>query len=198
MARINLLPWREELRKEKQKEFNLTMFLGAVLAAAVVGAGWFHMESRIENQQARNAFIQDEIKALDKQIAEIKDLEKQKKNLLARMNIIQQLQRSRPEVVHVFDDLVKTLPEGLYLTGINNKGSVFNLNGFAQSNARVSSYMRNIDTSKWLSAPSLKTIVRSGDDASGRTKNKFILSAKQRSAAVVKKKKKSKKKKSRK
>ncbi len=158
MPRINLLPWRAELRKQRQREFVTLVGLTALAMAGVVALAHFQVESWIEGQNARNAFLDAEIAKLDKKIQEIKDLEKEKENLLARMRIVEQLQTSRPEVVHLFTELVQTLPEGVFLTGISQKDRTVTLDGMAQSNARVSSFMRNIDNSAWLGVPDLKRI----------------------------------------
>ncbi len=178
MPRINLLPWREELRKERQKNFSLS-----AVAAVVLGAGvWFlysnHVEGNIEYQHARNEFLKKEIALLDEQIAEIIDLEAQKEKLLARMKIIEELQKSRPQIVHLFDELVKTLPEGVYLTSIVQNGTRLEIKGVAQSSSRISSYMRNIDGSDWLGDPDLG-VVEVADD--GRRRNaRFTLFANQK------------------
>ena len=145
MPRINLLPWRAELRKQRQREFATLAGLTVLAMAGVVALAHFQVESWIDSQNARNAFLDQEIAQLDKKIQEIKDLEKEKENLLARMRIVEQLQTSRPEVVHLFTELVQTLPEGAYLTGVAQKERTVTLDGLAQSNARVSSLMRNID-----------------------------------------------------
>jgi type IV pilus assembly protein PilN len=158
MPRINLLPWRAALRKQRQREFVTLVGLTALAMAGVVALGHFQVETWIEGQNARNAFLDAEIAKLDKKIQEIKDLEKEKENLLARMRIVEQLQTSRPEVVHLFTELVQTLPEGVYLSGISQKDRTVTLDGMAQSNARVSSFMRNIDNSAWLGVPDLKRI----------------------------------------
>lgn len=177
MPRINLLPWREELRKERQKNFSLS-----AVAAVLIGAGvWFlysnHVESNIEYQHQRNEFLMQEIKLLDEQIAEIIDLEAQKERLLARMKIIEELQKSRPQIVHLFDELVKTLPEGVYLTSIVQNGDRLELKGVAQSSSRISSYMRNIDASDWLRDPDLGVVEVASD---GRRRNaRFTLFANQ-------------------
>jgi type IV pilus assembly protein PilN len=158
MPRINLLPWRAELRKQRQREFVTLVGLTALAMAGVVALAHFQVETWIESQNARNAFLDAEIAQLDKKIQEIRDLEKEKENLLARMRIVEQLQTSRPEVVHLFTEMVQTLPEGVYLTGVSQKDRTVTFDGMAQSNARVSSFMRNIDNSAWLGVPDLKRI----------------------------------------
>jgi type IV pilus assembly protein PilN len=158
MPRINLLPWRAELRKQRQREFLTLVGFTALVMAGVVALAHFQVETWIEGQSTRNAFLDGEIAKLDKKIQEIKDLEKEKENLLARMRIVEQLQTSRPEVVHLFTELVQTLPEGVYLTGVSQKDRNVTLDGLAQSNARVSSFMRSIDNSTWLGVPDLKRI----------------------------------------
>jgi type IV pilus assembly protein PilN len=158
MAKINLLPWREELRKQKQREFIISSGGGAVVAALFVLLAHFHIDGLIENQNQRNAFLQAQIEVLDQRIGRIKELEKMKADLLARMNVIQELQRSRPESVHLMDELVRTLPDGVYLKTFTQKDRSLEMNGVAQSNARVSDYMRNIDASEWLTAPRLDQI----------------------------------------
>jgi type IV pilus assembly protein PilN len=158
MARINLLPWRETERKRRQKEFAIMAVVG--LAAAVLfGLGThLHIDRLISIQQDRNAFLQTEIDKLDEQIREINELEKTKASLLARMDVIQQLQQSRPEVVHLFDELVLAIPEGVYLTKLSHSGRSIVVEGRAQSNARVSAFMRNIEASGWIGNPRLLLI----------------------------------------
>jgi len=158
MAHINLLPWREERRKQKQQQFAVVGGGAAVVGALLVLLAHMQMEGQIENQNQRNKFIDTEIAALDKKIAKIKELEKTKTALLARMDIIQQLQHSRPQSVHLMDQLVYTLPDGLYLSSISQAGKSLTLKGVAQSNARVSAYMRNIDGSEWMTQPKLDVI----------------------------------------
>ena len=158
MARINLLPWREELRKQRQREFVVTAVGAAILGGLAVLVVHLQFDSMISDQQARNQYLEQEIKKLDKRIASIKDLEKTKDKLLARMNVIQELQSSRPQSVHLMDELVRTLPEGVYLTSVEQRGQQLTLKGEAQSNARVSAYMRNIDSSDWLGDPKLAVI----------------------------------------
>ena len=184
MARINLLPWREEQRKERMKQFQTIAGLAAFLMIAIILLVHIRVGGIVENQLSRNNYLKKEIKTLEKQIAEIKELEKEKSNLLARMNIIQQLQSSRPQVVHVFDQIVSTIPAGVYLTSIKNIGSSITFEGYAQSNARVSSYMRNIDDADWLTAPRLDVIKTINEK--GQRISQFTLVVKQTTPAAKK------------
>lgn len=158
MPRINLLPWRDELRTNRRNQFFIG--LGAAVAAAglVILASNFVMNGVVSSQQTRNKLLQDEIKLLDGRIAEILDLEAKKERLLARMEIIEQLQRSRPEIVHVFEELVKTLPDGVRLTSVKQSGTRVEIRGDAESNTRVSAFMRNLDKSKWFTQPDLEVV----------------------------------------
>lgn len=158
MAHINLLPWRVELRKKRQRDFGVYTALGVV--ATLLAVAYVHtlVNGMIDRQETRNDFLRQQISILDKTIREIKDLEKMKNNLLARMDVIQELQGSRPEIVHLFDELVSTLPEGVYLTRVQQLGRDLSLTGRAESNARVSNYMRNIDSSEWIGKPTLQYI----------------------------------------
>lgn len=164
MAHINLLPWRDELRKQKQQQFAVITAGTAIVGGLLVLLGHMQMNSLIENQSQRNQFLQKEISDLDTKIAKIKDLEKTKTALLARMDIIQQLQHSRPQSVHLMDQLVYTLPDGVYLDKISQTGGALTLVGIAQSNARVSAYMRNIDSSEWMAGPKLDVIETKDSD----------------------------------
>lgn len=158
MARINLLPWREAERKRRQREFAVMVGSGLALTLLVGQGLHIQVEQMISGQEQRNAYLQQEIDLLNRQIREIQELEKTKANLLARMNVIQQLQRSRPEVVHLFDELVITIPEGVLLTKVQQNGRGIVLEGQAQSNARVSAFMRNIEASTWIGNPRLLLI----------------------------------------
>ena len=158
MAKINLLPWREELRKEKTQQFASMSGFAVILTVCVIGAIHFAFSSQITYQQSRNRILTDEIARLDIALKEIDGLEETKEKLLSRMDIIQSLQRKRPQIVHLFDEIVRTVPEGIYLTGIKQAGSTININGVAESNGRVSAYMRNIDGSDWMSTPKLTVI----------------------------------------
>lgn len=158
MARINLLPWREWERERKRKEFlgNLAGVLVAAVALVVL-AGWY-LEGRIENQEARNAYLQHEIEDLDRKIAEIENLQKTRDELLARMRVIQELQGNRPVIVRVFDELVRTLAKGVHYRSLEMTGHRLSAAGVAESNNRISSLMRNLDNSDWFANPNLKSI----------------------------------------
>jgi len=184
MAKINLLPWRAELRKQQQKDFLTAILLGMSLTAAIMLMVHTSISSQIDYQNRRNSFLSAEITALDKKISEIQELETKKKRLLARMDIIQELQSSRPLVVHLFDELAKTIPEGVYLSDLGQSDKNITVNGFAQSNARVSAYMRNLEASGWLKEPLLNIIEAKADAAVKdigikRTGNRFTLQIKQ-------------------
>jgi type IV pilus assembly protein PilN len=168
MPRINLLPWRNEERKERKLAFFVAIG-GATAAAAVVAfVGWVMLNSMIESQNQRNERLRAEIRLLDKQIEEINNLESAKQKFIARMEIIEKLQRSRPEIVHLFDEIVKQLPEGVYLTAVKQNDKRLRFDGIAQSSTRVSAFMRNIDGSEWLRNPDLE-IVQSATGGSGFT-----------------------------
>jgi len=158
MARINLLPWREELRKQKQQEFGVTAISSVVIAGLIVLLAHFHVNGLIDNQDQRNVYLEGEIDILNKRIGRIRELEAMKDNLLARMNVIQELQGSRPESVHLMDELVRTLPEGVHLKTFQQKSKTLAMTGIAESNARVSDYMRQIDSSDWITSPRLDVI----------------------------------------
>lgn len=158
MTRINLLPWRELRRKEQQRQF-ISIAAGAViLMGMALLYVHLHMNSLIDDQNQRNKFLQDEIAKVEEKIAEIRTLETKKQQLLARMDIIQQLQTRRPEIVHIFDELVMAMPSGMYLTSISQSGKVIIIEGAAQSNARISALMRNLDSSAWFNDPKLEVI----------------------------------------
>jgi type IV pilus assembly protein PilN len=160
MAHINLLPWREELRQERQQRFFISLGAGFVFAAAVLYLVTLYADSLIDEQNQRNQFLEQEIAKVDKKIREIQDLEKQRDRLLARMQVIQELQASRPKVVKVFDSLVRVVPEGVHLTTLNRSGNLINFNGVAQSNARVSVFMQQIDKNQEYDESRLKVIKR--------------------------------------
>ena len=182
MAHINLLPWREELRKQKQKEFISTSTISAVLAGVLVLVAHLYVNGKIEYQNQRNNYIQTEIDILNKRIGRIQELESMKQGLLARMNVIQDLQSSRPESVHMMDELVRSLPDGVFLNLFKQRNKNLTLEGIAQSNARVSDYMRNIDTSEWFRDPHLD-LIRTTESNRRRIAN-FTLRGEQRARAA--------------
>jgi type IV pilus assembly protein PilN len=168
MPRINLLPWREAERKKRQRDFGVASG-GAVLAAiAVIMLTMLAYSQMISDQRARNDRLTAEIVELEKSITEIDGLERQKERLLARMEIIEQLQKSRPEIVHLFDELVRQLPEGVYLTGMKQTGSQLEIRGVAQSSTRVSALMRQVDAQSGASRQAEFVLfvrqTRSGDE----------------------------------
>lgn len=158
MAKINLLPWREELRREKTRQFASATAFSVVLTLSAIALIHVMINGQIDYQNSRNQVLRDEITQLDIALKEIEGLEDTKDKLLSRMDIIQSLQQKRPQIVHLFDDLVRTVPEGIYLTGIKQKFTELTINGVAESNGRVSAYMRNIDASEWMSTPKLTVI----------------------------------------
>ena len=176
MAHINLLPWREERRKEQLRQFLTLMGLSVVLMILIILAVHLQYSRMISSQEARNRYLKKEIAVVEKQIREINNLAKEKKRLLARMEVIQQLQRNRPGIVHLFDEMVKVIPEGVYLTSLTQKGNNLTITGIAQSNARVSAYMRNIDASPWLTKPEL-TIIQKKKRSKSDEGREFILRA---------------------
>jgi type IV pilus assembly protein PilN len=167
MPRINLLPWREEQRKERKLKFGIALGAACVLSFLVAGATYLMFNAAIESQRQRNERLQLEIKQLDKQIEEINNLETSKQNFVARMDIIEKLQRSRPEIVHVFDEIVRTLPEGVYLTSVKQTDKRLRFDGVAQSSTRVSTFMRNIDGSDWLQHAELVVIAAAKNQSAG-------------------------------
>lgn len=181
MPRINLLPWRQQERQRRQKEFGL-FSLGAVAAAFAVAmiTSW-GVSAAIDRQRERNELLKTEIAELDRQITEILGLEAQKARLQARIEVIERLQRSRPEVVHVFDQLARTLPEGVYLTSVKQADKRLELKGVAQSSTRVSTFMRNIEASPWLQEPQLQVVETMKNQGQG---SEFTLFAIQKSVVT--------------
>jgi type IV pilus assembly protein PilN len=173
MPRINLLPHRESARKERKLKFFVALAVAGGLGIFTAGALYLLYGSMIESQQHRNDLLRAEIKKLDKQIEEINDLESAKQKFIARMEIIEKLQRSRPEIVHVFDTIVRTLPEGVYLTSVEQTATRLKFQGVAQSSTRVSTFMRNLDGSQWLHNPEL-LVVETAKNSAG---SNFTLTA---------------------
>lgn len=179
MARINLLPWREERRRLRQRQFLTTLAGAAIAMGAVVLYGHSHTAGLIEDQRQRNEYLQAEIEKLDRQIAEIRHLDETKRRLLARMEVIQELQSSRPQIVHLFDQLARTVPEGVHLFSVNHQGAVLTIEGVAQSNARVSAYMHNLDDSIWLKDPRLLVIETREEQDTRERRSRFTLEVRQ-------------------
>jgi len=185
MPRINLLPWREAQRKERKLAFLVALGVAVLAAVVTTFACYLMYDSMIAGQQRRNEMLRGQIKLLDKQIEEINNLESDKQRFIARMQVIEKLQRSRPGIVHVFDEIVKTLPDGVYLTGVQQISAGANkrlkFDGIAQSSTRVSSFMRNIDASDWLRNPELEVVQTSKAAGPGSS---FTLTAEQVSATA--------------
>jgi type IV pilus assembly protein PilN len=179
MPSINLLPWRQELRQRRRKEFLVGIGAAIGVAALVTLLAHLTVSSMIDAQNSRNELLKAEIAELDKAIEQILALEEQKAAMISRMEVIDRLQASRPEVVKLFDQIVSTLPEGVYLTSVKQSGKRIEFNGVAQSSTRVSALMRNIDASESLSAPELK-VIQTGSNAGPGAQ--FTLFAAQRPA----------------
>ena len=158
MARINLLPWRAERRVQRQREFYVMLGAAAIAGLLLSFLLWFHYDRQVSGQTARNDFLKDEIAKVQAQNKEIEKLDEQKRRLLARKDVIEKLQANRSQMVHLFDSLVRTIPDGVMLANIKQEGEVLTLQGRAQSNARVSAYMRNLETSGWMTKPELSII----------------------------------------
>jgi type IV pilus assembly protein PilN len=182
MPRINLVPWREAERKRKRQEFGVGALGALVAAAAIAFLVNLQMGAAISNQKERNQYLNEEIAKLDKQITEILALEQQKQRLRARIQVIEQLERSRPEIVHVFDQLVRTIPDGVNLVELKQTDRKLQLRGLAQSSTRVASYMRNLDASEWLKDPSLDILETKGASEGG---SDFTLNAVQENPQVA-------------
>ena len=178
MPAINLLPWREAQRKKRQRDFGVALGGAVVAGIAIIMITLFAFSQMISTQQSRNDRLTDEIAILDKDIKEIDALERQKERLLARMEIIEQLQKSRPEIVHLFDELSRQLPEGVYLTGVKQTGSRVEIRGVAQSSTRVSALMRQIDASEWLGDPEVERVETKQSGSSRQSE--FVVYLKQR------------------
>jgi type IV pilus assembly protein PilN len=179
MPSINLLPWRQELRQRRRKEFLIGIVAAVVLAGIVTLLANLVVSSMIDAQNRRNELLKSEITELDKAIEQILALEDQKARMISRMEVIDRLQASRPEVVKLFDQIVSTLPEGVYLTSVKQSGKKIEFDGVAQSSTRVSAFMRNIDSSESLTSPELK-VIQTGTNASPGAQ--FTLFASQRVA----------------
>jgi type IV pilus assembly protein PilN len=158
MPRINLLPWREQQRTDRKKAFGVGLGAAGLGAAALTGLAWLFFNQMIDGQQARNAMLREEIKTLDKKIEQINSLEQEKQQMIARMQIIEKLQQSRPEIVHVFDTFARIIPDGTYLTSLAQTDQRFKIQGITQSSQRVATFMESIEASEWLKDQDLEQI----------------------------------------
>ncbi|NCT88388.1 PilN domain-containing protein [Stenotrophomonas acidaminiphila] len=166
MARINLLPWRAERRKQRQREFYTMLGLAAVAGVLMSLLLYFYYDGQVSGQNERNAYLEAEIAKVKEQNKEIDRLDSQKKRLLDRKQVIEELQGKRSQMVHLFDALVRTIPDGVVLTALKQEGETLTLEGRTQSNARVSTYMRNLESSGWMSNPELSVIEAKAQEAS--------------------------------
>jgi type IV pilus assembly protein PilN len=180
MARVNLLPWREERRKVRNREAQTLFGATGLLAALVVLMIVLQYNRMIEGQQARNQYLRTEIAAVDAKIKEIEGLEKERERLMRRKQIIEELQASRSMMVHLFDDLVRTIPDGVKLNSIKQSGNQLTLQGASESYARISEYMRALEVSKWIGDPEIQIVEAKGSDA--RSRYAFTLRVTQRKA----------------
>ena len=182
MPTINLRPWREELRAERQKQFVSSLVGVLIVACGLVFLWQSNVDSEITFQKSRNSYLTSSMTELDKKIKEIKKLKSQKKKLLDRMKVIQDLQGTRPVIVRVFDELVRTLPDGLYYDGLKRTGDLLSIKGKAESNNRISGLMRNFETSDWFASPNLTGV----NSVKGEeTLNRFDMTAKQVTPTVA-------------
>jgi type IV pilus assembly protein PilN len=185
MAKINLLPWREELRKKRQQDFLIAMGAGVAITCILFGMVYMHIESLKDYQNQRNQRISDEITKVDKNISEIKDIEEKKLKLSEKIKLIQNLQESRPKIVQVFDELRKITPVGIYLTSLKQQGGDITVTGKSQSNEQVSEYMKAVESSISFTEPTLKFVKKEGDAKNtaknnSNTSNDFTLMFKQK------------------
>ena len=158
MAQINLLPWRDERRQELKKEFLTIIAFVLAFGVGLVLLGDRIVNSQIDEQNARNKYLTEHIAILDKQVAEIRDIQKKRNQLLDRMKVIQELQGNRPIIVRVLDQLVRTVPDGVFYTKLLTRDKAITISGIAESNNRVSSLMRRLDASDWLADPNLDAV----------------------------------------
>ena len=174
MIRINLLPHREEKRKRRQQQFGVLAGIATVLGLAVAGGVWFFLDTQVTQQQQNVAYMKGEIAKLDKQIEEIRKIREETASLLAKKQVVEGLQSNRSEPVQLLDQLLRQLPEGVYLKGVKQVGAKVNVTGYAQSNARVSTLMRNLGASPYLENPELVEVKAvASPDKSGNRINEF-------------------------
>ena len=183
MAKINLLPWREELRQQKKKDFLQAMALATLVTLMILGLVHLHINNLKAYQEQRNKMLQSEIAAIETKIVAIDSIEEKKSKLLAKIGLLQKLQESRPEIVHLFDEIPRTTPDGVFLTKFTQAGKDLTFEGKSQSNARVSAFMRAIEASKWINTPTL-SVIKLPDKNSLDLSSDFTLRAKQGNTAA--------------
>lgn len=183
-VKINLLDWRQELRDSRKRQFLSLLGLGSIASVGIVLLGMLITSEAIDHQNSRNEYLKQQIAETEKKIKEIQDLERTRASLLARMRVIEQLQASRAATVHFFDELVNTLPDGITLTAIKQNGGNVNIEGIAESNGRVSTYMKNLEASQWFADPRLVVISTSQKDK--QRKSTFTLQVKNLTKATAK------------
>ncbi|MEK7989784.1 MAG: PilN domain-containing protein [Thiotrichaceae bacterium] len=180
MPNINLLPWREKLKKEREARFGVAAAVGLAVAGLIVLGVHLYIQGLINYQESRNNYLNNEISLMEQKIKEIEELEDKKQRLIERMNVIQELETSRPRIVHLFDELVTQAPDGVYFTNMKQKGEKITVEGYAQSDARVSSFMKSIERSEWMKNPTIIEILRkdrkqTGSNKKGSTVSTFKL-----------------------
>lgn len=184
MATINLLPWRELRRDQLKKQFFIILVLTICLSGLLLFGWYSYINKQLNQQNGRNQFLQSKIDHLNQQVKEIAQLKKQKKELVARMNVIQALQGNRPEIVHIFDEMVRVLPDGVYFDSLNRVGNQLTIKGSAESNNRISSLMRQLDASQWFKSPNLLEV--KAKKKQGETANDFVLTVQIDSPSAIK------------
>ncbi len=178
MVKINLLPWREELRQQKQQDFIAAIGVGVGVTLILFGLVYWHIEEMKNYQERRNAMLDVQIQLVNTKIKEINKIEENKQELLTKIEVIQSLQDSRPQIVHLFDELPKSTPDGVFLLAFKQVGKSLSFSGKAQSNARISAFMQSIDASAWLESPVLE-FIKGGGKAVGGSLHSFAMRAKQ-------------------
>lgn len=182
MTKINLLPWREERRQELKRQFFMILAGMVLVGAGAVYLTDMSVKAQIENQNRRNDFITQETRKLDAQIKEISELKKQRESLIERMKVIQDLQGNRPVIVQIFDEIVRTVPDGVFYRLVKSTGDSISITGYAESNNRVSNLMRNLDASPLLALPVLSKVTKATEKGSSKDENEFDLTVQRQKA----------------
>ncbi|TGG93279.1 pilus assembly protein PilN [Natronospirillum operosum] len=173
MITINLLPWREAERQRRKAQFVRVLIGSAVLAGLMVYAGHYFLGLELENQQARNQFIQERLQVMDENIREIETLRSERAELIERMQVIQQLQGDRPIIVHVFDEIARVMPDEVYFTSLQSQGNTLRIVGMSRTTTQISQLMRNFESSDWFTNPVLGSVTSQGSGATAA--NRFQL-----------------------